>query len=58
MDVTQNPGKAEASVAGVADARFTSLVRLAENRTPQDLRHVLPADESGRVAVAAFGSSI
>jgi FXSXX-COOH protein len=52
---------AEVVVAGVADTRATSLDRLAGERAKiaaESLRHVLPADSSGRVAVAAFGASI
>lgn len=46
-------------LTAVADARFTGLAKLVESgRAAASLRHVLPADESGRVAVAAFGSSI
>lgn len=48
-------------VAGVADTRSTSLDRLASEGAEiatESLRHVLPSDDSGRVTVAAFGSSI
>jgi FXSXX-COOH protein len=48
-------------IQGVADTRNTSLDRLAGEgaaTAADSLRHVLPADEAGRVAVAAFGSSI
>ena len=48
-------------IVGVADTRATSLDRLAgegANTAAESLRHVLPADETGRVAVAAFGSCI
>jgi hypothetical protein len=50
-----------AAVAGVADTRSTTLDRLAgegARTAAESLRHVLPADETARVAVAAFGSSI
>ena len=49
------------AVTGVADTRGTSLDRLAGESAPAaaaGLRHVLPAQEDGRVAVAAFSSSI
>lgn len=48
------------AVSGVADTRGTSLDRLAAEAAPaaEGLRHVLPAEENGRVAVAAFSSSI
>lgn len=48
------------AVAGVVDTRSTRLDRLAErsDAAAESLRHVLAADESGRVAVAAFASSI
>lgn len=48
-------------VTGVTDTRSTSLDRLASEGAEiatEGLRHVLPADDSGRVTVAAFGSSI
>ncbi|HTJ66327.1 MAG TPA: FxSxx-COOH cyclophane-containing RiPP peptide [Actinospica sp.] len=48
-------------VAGVADTRLTSLDRLvteANRAVARSLRNVLPADESGRVPVAAFNASI
>lgn len=57
MDIT---GTAPA-IIGVTDTRATSLDRLAADGTraaAESLRHVLPEDENGRVAVAAFGSSI
>jgi FXSXX-COOH protein len=60
MDLTLKPADAPA-VVGVADTRSTTLDRLAGQgaQTAADsLRHVLPADGAGRVAVAAFGSSI
>jgi FXSXX-COOH protein len=49
------------AVTGVADSRGTSLDRLAGASTSaavEALRHVLPAEEAGRVPVAAFSSSI
>lgn len=49
------------AIVGVADTRTTSLGRLAgegAHAAAESLRHVLPADPDGRVAVAAFGSSI
>lgn len=48
-------------VVGVADTRGITLDRLAGHAAEtaaESLRHVLPADETGRVVVAAFGSSI
>jgi flavoprotein len=48
-------------VTGVADTRLTSLERLVAEGTravARSLRHVLPADETGRVPVAAFQSCI
>ena len=48
-------------VAGVVDTRSTPLDRLASEGAEvaaESLRHVLPADASGRVTVARFGSSI
>ncbi len=47
-------------VPGVTDTRGTTLADLArDSATVADsLRHVLPDDGTGRVAVAAFGSSI
>jgi hypothetical protein len=60
MDVTLKPTDAPV-IAGVADTRSTTLDRLAGQEAgtaAQSLRHVLPADETARVAVAAFGSSI
>jgi FXSXX-COOH protein len=59
MEFTQQTAGAPA-VVGVADTRSTTLDRLAgDARAAADsLRHVLPADETVRVAVAAFGSSI
>jgi FXSXX-COOH protein len=58
MDVTTRKATA---IVGVADTRSTSLDRLAgegAGTAAESLRHVLPTDENGRVAVAAFGSSI
>jgi hypothetical protein len=60
MDVTRETRKATA-IVGVVDTRSTSLDRLAgegAHTATESLRHVLPADETGRVAVAAFGSCI
>ena len=60
MDLTLKPADAPV-VTGVADTRSTTLDRLAGQgaQTAADsLRHVLPAEGAGRVAVAAFGSSI
>lgn len=47
-------------VPGVTDTRGTTLADLArDSATVADsLKHVLPNDGAGRVAVAAFGSSI
>ncbi|HEV2640214.1 MAG TPA: hypothetical protein VGX23_34080 [Actinocrinis sp.] len=45
----------------MSDMRFTSLDRLAreaDGAVGDSLRQVLPADASGRVGVAAFGSCI
>lgn len=60
MDLTLKSADAPV-VAGVADTRSTTLDRLAgqgAQTAAESLRHVLPADGAGRVAVAAFGSSI
>lgn len=60
MDLTPHIGNT-VSVAGVADTRGTSLDRLAGQGAPaaaEALRNVLPARETGSVAVAAFSSSI
>lgn len=60
MDLTLHTRTAPA-VAGLADTRGTALDRLAAEAAPaaaEGLRHVLPAEETGRVAVAAFSSSI
>jgi FXSXX-COOH protein len=49
------------TVPGVADTRHVTLDRLAGQRAEtaaDSLRRVLPDDETTRVAVAAFGSSI
>jgi hypothetical protein len=61
MDLTLHTGTVLPAVTGVADTRGTSLDRLAADAAPspaEGLRHVLPAEEAGRVAVAAFSSSI
>lgn len=61
MDLTLHTRTAAPAVTGLADTRGTSLDRLAGQAAPaaaEGLRHVLPAEETGRVAVAAFSSSI
>lgn len=62
MDVTRSGFAFTGSpaVAGVVDTRSTRLDRLAERAgaAAESLKHVLPADEAGQVAVAAFASSI
>lgn len=48
-------------LSGVADMRHMPLDKLAratEGTVGDSLRHVLPADASNRVSVAAFGSCI
>jgi hypothetical protein len=60
MDVTLTGTPA---VAGLADSRSTTLDRLAEavaesHAVAESLKHVIPAVEAERVAVAAFASSI
>lgn len=59
MDVTLESAGAPA-VVGVTDNRSVTLDRLAGDAltAAENLQHVLPADETVRVAVAAFGSSI
>jgi FXSXX-COOH protein len=46
------------AIVGVADTRTTTLDQLAGEGAGTVLRHVLPTDGDGRVAVAAFASSI
>jgi len=56
---TDNPRPT--AVRGLTDTRAVPLDRLAAQgagATTENLRHVLPAEDGGRVAVAAFGSSI
>ena len=51
----------EVAVVGLVDTRSTPLDRLASERAEiaaEAVRHVLRSDETGRVTVAAFGSSI
>lgn len=53
--------KQQTAIVGVADTRSVTLDQLAgqgAHTAAESLRHVLPEDENGRVAVAAFGSSI
>lgn len=60
MDVVTLSGSAPA-VAGVADTRSTRLDRLADTgaaTAAESLKHVIPDAAEGRVAVAAFASSI
>lgn len=56
-----NPEPQQPTVPGVTDTRHIPLAQLAGQQSGQAedaLRNVLPADETMRVAVAAFGSSI
>lgn len=56
MDTPDTP-----PVADIADTRTLSLGQLASQgaaAAAKPLRHVLPSDGKGRIAVAAFGSSI
>jgi FXSXX-COOH protein len=46
------------AVRGLEDNRSVPLSRIAERGAAENLRHVLPAEEADRVAVAAFNSSI
>lgn len=48
------------AVRGLTDHRTVPLARLAERDTAasENLRHVLPAEQDGRVTVAAFNSSL
>jgi hypothetical protein len=60
MDVTLN-GMENIAVAGATDTRGTALGTLAGQgaRVASDsLKHVVPSEETARVSVAAFGSSI
>jgi FXSXX-COOH protein len=60
MDLTLHT-RTVPTVTGVADTRGTSLDRLAGEAAPaatEGLRHVLPAEDGGRIPVAAFSSSI